>query len=254
MSTDILEGHAVVSKKRWLAARKALLEHEKDLTRLHDRVAEARRALPWLRLDKAYVFAAPEGQRTLAELFEGRRQLLVQHFMFGPDWEQGCRSCSFMADHLDGIGVHLAQRDITLLAVSRAPLPKIERFRQRMGWRFKWVSSFDSNFNQDFGVSFAPEEMAQGAVHYNYAVQPFPSEEAPGLSVFCRNAAGEIFHTYSTYGRGVEVMMGAYGLMDLTPLGRHESAPDGSAVDWLRHHDRYEPQPRHGNGCCSTHL
>jgi predicted dithiol-disulfide oxidoreductase (DUF899 family) len=246
MSTDITEvstaNHPVVSRDQWVAARKTLLAREKELTRLRDQIARERRALPWVRIDKNYVFDAAEGRRTLAELFEGRRQLLVQHFMFGPGWEQGCPSCSFMADHTDGMNVHLAQRDVTLVAVSRAPLPEIERFRRRMGWQFKWVSSHGSDFNYDFGVSFTPQEMAKGKVYYNYAVRPFPSEEAPGISVFYKDDAGEIFHTYSTYERGVEVMMGAYNLMDLMPKGRDERDVDYK-MEWVRHHDRYDPAP-----------
>jgi len=234
------QNHAVVTKDRWLAERKALLAREKALTRLRDELAGARRALPWVRVEKDYVFEAPEGRRTLAELFDGRRQLLVQHFMFAPGWEQGCKSCSFMADHIDGARVHLAQRDLAVLVVSRAPLADIERFRQRMGWRFKWVSSQASDFNRDFGVSFTPQELARGEVDYNYVRQPFPLEEAPGISLFCRDDAGSVFHTYSTYGRGVEAMMGAYHLLDLAPLGRDEH---GQGMAWLRHHDRYEAAP-----------
>jgi len=255
-SASNIVNHAVVSKERWLAERKALLAHEKELTQLRDRVASERRALPWLRIDKIYTFDAPEGTRTLADLFEGRRQLLVQHFMFGPGWEQGCPSCSFMADHSDGMTVHLAHRDTTLVAVSRAPLGDIQRFRQRMGWQFRWVSSFGSDFNHDFAVSFAPPDLARGEVYYNYRVGPFPSEEAPGLSVFVKDDAGAIFHTYSTYGRGVEVMMGTYHLLDLTPQGRGERDVPHK-MEWVRHHDRYEPAPvaptaSAAGGCCAA--
>jgi len=236
------EEHSVVSRDEWIAERRMLLAREKELTRLRDQIAHERRALPWVRIDKNYVFDAPEGRRTLAELFEGRRQLLVQHFMFGPGWEQGCPSCSFMADHSDGMNVHLAHRDVTLLAISRAPLADIERFRRRMGWQFKWVSSYGNDFNHDFAVSFTPEEQANGKVYYNYGLQPFPAEEAPGVSVFYKDDAGDIFHTYSTYGRGVEVMMGTYNLLDLTPKGRDERDV-GHKMEWVRHHDRYEPTP-----------
>lgn len=232
----------VVSRDRWVAERKTLLAREKELTRLHDKIAQERRALPWVRIEKNYVFDGLEGRRTLADLFEGRRQLLVQHFMFGPGWEQGCPSCSFMADHIDGMNVHLAQRDVTLLVVSRAPLAEIERFRQRMGWQFKWVSSHGSDFNYDFGVSFRPDDRADGEVPYNYDMRPFPSEEAPGISLFYKDDAGEVFHTYSTYGRGVEVMMGTYNLLDLTPNGRDEDNLPYTMA-WVRHHDRYEPAP-----------
>jgi predicted dithiol-disulfide oxidoreductase (DUF899 family) len=262
MNTAVAEvstvNHPVVSRDRWIAARKTLLAREKELTRLRDQIAGERRALPWLRIEKNYVFDTPAGQRTLAELFEGRRQLLVQHFMFAPGWEEGCKSCSFMADHNDGANVHLAQRDVTLLVVSRAPLAEIERFRQRMGWQFKWVSSHGSDFNHDFGVSFTPEDMAKGEVYYNYGMQSFPTEEAPGISVFCKDDAGNVFHTYSTYGRGVEVMMGAYNLLDLTPKGRDEDNLNYT-MEWVRHHDRYEPQPPAKaapavGSCCEAHA
>ena len=228
----------VVSRDAWLQARKEFLTREKELTRLRDEIARERRALPWVRIDKSYVFDAPGGRRTLAELFEGRRQLLVQHFMFAPGWEQGCPSCSFMADHADGMTVHLAQRDVTFAAISRAPLAQIERFRQRMGWRFKWVSSHGSDFNRDFHVSFTEEE--KGQVYYNYAMQPFECEELPGISVFCKDDAGEVYHTYSAYRRGVEAMMGTYSLLDLTPKGRDEGE---GPMAWVRHHDRYPPAP-----------
>ncbi|KAF1723072.1 DUF899 domain-containing protein [Pseudoxanthomonas wuyuanensis] len=234
--------HPVVSKDQWLAERNKLLVREKELTRLHDRIARERRALPWVRVDKLYVFDTLEGPRTLAELFDGRRQLLVQHFMFAPGWEQGCKSCSYMADHNDGATVHLAQRDTTFLAISRAPLADIERFRQRMGWRFKWVSSHGTDFNHDFGVNFSEDEMSSGKVDYNYVMQPFPHEEAPGISVFCKDDAGEVFHTYSRYGRGVEVMMHTYALLDLTPKGRDEDGL-GYGMEWVRHHDRYGTDP-----------
>ena len=246
--------HPVVSRDRWIAERKALLAHEKELTHLRDQIARERRALPWVRIDKPYVFDTPEGTRTLAALFEGRRQLLVQHFMFGPQWEQGCPSCSFMADHSDGMAVHLAHRDVTLVAISRAPLGDIERFRQRMGWRFKWVSSFGSDFNHDFHVSFTPEERARGAVYYNYGMVNFPAEEAPGVSVFYKDDAGTLFHTYSTYGRGVEVMMGTYNMLDLTPKGRDEDN-QSYTMEWVRHHDRYEPAPTAASdSCCHTNT
>jgi predicted dithiol-disulfide oxidoreductase (DUF899 family) len=249
--------HPVVSRDQWIAERKTLLAREKELTRLEDQIARERRALPWVRVEKDYVFDAREGPRTLAELFEGRRQLLVQHFMLGPGWEQGCPSCSFMADHIDGMNVHLEHRDLTLLAVSRAPLAEIERFHSRMGWRFKWVSSFANDFNHDFGVSFTPEEHGSGEVYYNYGMQPFPTEEAPGISAFYRDDAGDVFHTYSTYGRGVEVMMGTYDLLDLTPKGRDERDVDYK-MEWVRHHDRYDPAPdaktaAAAGSCCAAH-
>jgi predicted dithiol-disulfide oxidoreductase (DUF899 family) len=242
MSEASTGNHPVVSRDEWLAGRKRLLAREKELTRLRDAIAEERRALPWVRIDKTYLFDAPEGRRTLAELFEGRRQLLVQHFMFAPGWDQGCPSCSFMADHADGMTMHLAHRDVTLVAVSRAPLADIERFRRRMGWRFKWVSSHGSDFNYDFGVSFTPEQVAAGELPYNYGTWPFAYEEWPGISVFLKGDPGDVFHTYSTYGRGVEVMMGTYDMLDLTPKGRDERDVEYK-MEWVRHHDRYDAAP-----------
>ncbi|MBA2963128.1 MULTISPECIES: DUF899 domain-containing protein [Ramlibacter] len=232
--------HPVVPHERWLAQRRALLAQEKELTHLRDRIAAQRRALPWVRLEKPYVFDTTEGQRPLADLFDGRSQLLVQHFMFGPGWTQGCPSCSFMADHIAGMEVHLAHRDLSVLVVSRAPLAELQAFRRRMGWPFRWVSSDGNDFNHDFRVSFTPEERARGAVDYNFGPTDFPSEEAPGISLFYRDDAGTVFHTYSTYGRGVEAMMGTYDLLDLAPKGRDEHNPN-YPMDWVRHHDRYEP-------------
>jgi predicted dithiol-disulfide oxidoreductase (DUF899 family) len=248
--------HSVVARDQWLAERKTLLAQEKELTRLRDQVARERRALPWVHVEKNYVFDTPQGKRSLAYLFEGRRQLMVQHFMFGPGWEQGCPSCSFMADHTAGMQIHLEHRDVTFVAVSRATLPEIERFRRRMGWKFTWVSSNGSDFNYDFQVSFKPEDRVDGTVNYNYGRVEFPAEEAPGISLFYKDGEGRIFHTYSTYGRGVEVMMGTYNMLDLTPKGRDEH--DGFyKMDWVRHHDRYEsrvaftPAPEAGS-CCSA--
>src|SRR5215472_749493 len=199
MNKSSITNHPVVSEEQWVNERRKLLAREKELTRLRDQVARERRALPWVRVEKAYSFDTPVGARTLADLFAGRRQLMVQHFMLGPGWEEGCKSCSFMADHTDGMKLHLAARDVTFVAISRAPLAGIERFRRRMGWKFRWVSAFGSDFNRDFHVSF--EE--KGQVYYNYTLQEFGSEELPGISVFYRNDAGEVFHTYSAYGRGV---------------------------------------------------
>jgi predicted dithiol-disulfide oxidoreductase (DUF899 family) len=239
MGQSSITNHPVVSQERWIAERKKLLARERELTHLRDQIARERRALPWVRIDKVYTFDASVGTRTLADLFEGRHQLMVQHFMLGPGWEQGCPSCSFMADHTDGMNVHLAHRDVTFVAISRAPLAEVERFRRRMGWQFNWVSSFGSDFNHDFHVSFTPQE-AKGHVYYNYDTQPFECEELPGISVFYKDDAGDVFHTYSTYRRGVEAMMGTYNLLDLTPKGRDER--DGPMA-WVRHHDRYEPAP-----------
>ncbi len=246
MNTDTIESnrldHPVASRDDWLTRRHALLAREKALTHLHDEIARERRALPWVRLAKTYVFDTPDGPRALADLFDGRRQLMVQHFMLAPGWEQGCKSCSFMTDHLGGAQVHLAHRDVTVLLVSRAPLAEIERFRKRMGWELAWVSARDNDFNFDFHVSFAPESRVDGEVVYNYGKVAFPQEEAPGISFFYKDAAGDVFHTYSTFGRGVEVMMGTYHLLDLAPQGRGEDA-DAHGMQWVRHHDRYDPAP-----------
>jgi predicted dithiol-disulfide oxidoreductase (DUF899 family) len=230
--------HNIVSPEEWLAARKELLKKEKEATRLLDQLSAERRKLPWVRVNKNYIFDAPGGKVTLADLFARRNQLVIQHFMFGPDWQEGCPSCSFMADHTDGMLPHLAARDVTMVAISRAPLAKIEAFKKRMGWRFKWVSSYGGDFNADFHVSFTEEEIAQGQVNYNYTMQEFPSAEAPGFSVFYKDAAGGIFHTYSTYGRGVDVLMGTYRILDLVPKGRDEDHLN-FAMEWVRYHDRY---------------
>jgi predicted dithiol-disulfide oxidoreductase (DUF899 family) len=247
--------HPVLPRERWMAQRLALLARERELTRLGDQIARERRALPWVRVDTPCVFDTPTGPRTLAELFGPHRQLLVQHFMLGPGWEAGCPSCSFMTDHLGGVLPHLAQRDVAVALVSRAPIEQIERFRQRMGWQLTWVSSHHNRFNFDFQVSFAPEELATGEVFYNYAKRPFPQSEAPGISAFFKDDAGAVFHTYSTYGRGVEAMMGTYHLLDLTPKGRDEDQLPYTMA-WIKHHDRYEkpaaaaPGAQAGSSCC----
>jgi predicted dithiol-disulfide oxidoreductase (DUF899 family) len=235
---SLASGHKVVSRDEWLAARIELLKKEKELTRLRDEQSRRRRELPWVKVEKDYVFDTPEGKRRLSELFDGRSQLIVYHFMFGPDWAEGCPSCSFVADHIDGALVHLAARDVTLAMVSRAPLPKIEAFKQRMGWRFKWVSSFGNDFNFDFHVSFTKDEKANGKVYYNFGKQEFPSNEAPGISVFYKGPNGDIFHTYSAYARGLEPLVGTYTLLDLVPKGRDEDGL-GFTMEWVRHHDRY---------------
>jgi predicted dithiol-disulfide oxidoreductase (DUF899 family) len=229
--------HRVVSRDEWLAARRQLLSQEKEFTRRRDELSAERRELPWVRVDKDYVFDTPDGKATLADLFDGRSQLMVYHFMFGPDWEQGCPSCSFVSDHIDGANWHLPHRDVTLLAVSRAPLAQIEAFKQRMGWRFKWVSSYGSDFNYDFHVSFTKEELAKGKVDYNYdMVEGY--DELPGLSVFYKDENGDVFHTYSAYARGLDMLVGAYNYLDLAPKGRDEAALP-STMAWVRHHDRY---------------
>jgi predicted dithiol-disulfide oxidoreductase (DUF899 family) len=241
MSTATIDrDHDVVSREQWLAARVALLEKEKALTRQHDALARERQKLPWVRVEKEYTFDTSEGRRTLAELFGGHNQLLIYHFMFGPEWQEGCPSCSLVVDHLNGAVPHLAARDVSLVMVSRAPLAKIEAFKKRMGWRFPWVSSFGSDFNYDFHASFAPEQKKDGKVDYNYTTQPFPSDEAPGASVFYKDpVTGEVFHTYSTYGRGLDAFVTTYTLLDLVPKGRDEDALPFS-MQWVRHHDRYD--------------
>jgi len=256
--------HKVVSEAEWLEARKAHLAAEKAFTRQRDELARRRRELPWRKIDKNYVFEGPHGRRTLPELFEGRSQLIVYHFMLGPDWQEGCPSCSYLADHFDGALVHLAHRDVSFAVVSRAPIHQIEAFQTRMGWRFPWVSSFSNDFNRDFHVSFTKEEMAAGSVFYNFEQTQFPSDEAPGASVFFKDSAGSIFHTYSTYARGLDILVGAYNFLDLVPKGRNE---DGLAFSmaWVRHHDRYPDdyrvdatatyrQPESGStSCCEDH-
>jgi len=228
----------IVSRDEWLAARKQFLSKEKELTQLRDRLSVERRALPWVRVDKPYLFEGPNGKATLGDLFAGRSQLVIYHFMFGPGWEQGCPTCSWAADNIDGNVVHLNARDVTLVVVSRAPLPQIEAFRKRMGWGFTWVSSYGSDFNYDYHVSFTAEEIAKGNVHYNYGPNGFPSEEAPGISVFCKNASGEVFHTYSAFARGAEPLLGGYYLLDAVPKGRDEAGLPFTMA-WVRHHDRY---------------
>jgi predicted dithiol-disulfide oxidoreductase (DUF899 family) len=226
------------SRDEWLAARRALLAKEKHLTRLQDELAAERRALPWVRVEKDYVFEGPSGQCSLSDLFAGRSQLVVYHFMLGPGWKEGCPSCSLLSDHLDGALVHLAARDVTLTVVSRAPYAEIAPFKARMGWRFPWVSSFDSDFNRDYHVSFSKEEVASGTFYYNFGMTGFPSEEAPGLSVFAKDESGAVFHTYSSYARGGEPFIGAYQFLDLVPRGRDEAGLPWPMA-WVRHHDRY---------------
>jgi predicted dithiol-disulfide oxidoreductase (DUF899 family) len=236
-----MSANRAVSHQEWLAARKALLEREKAFTRERDALSAARRDLPWVRVDKAYVFDGPDGKETLADLFDSRSQLLVYHFMFGPEWEQGCPSCSFVSDHIDGANLHLPHRDVTLLVVSRAPLPQIEAFKERMGWRFKWVSSYGNDFNHDYHVSFTKEELAKGKVPYNYGMFE-GHDELPGLSVFYKDENGTVFHTYSAYARGLDMLVGAYNYLDLVPKGRDEAELPWTMA-WVRHHDRYGPDP-----------
>ncbi|HZF24680.1 MAG TPA: thioredoxin family protein [Steroidobacteraceae bacterium] len=231
--------HRIVSEEEWLKARKEHLAKEKELTRQLDRLRAERRELPWTKVVKPYVFHGRSGPQALSDLFDGRSQLIVQHFMFGPGWQEGCVGCSFGADHVDAALVHLENHDVSFVAVSRAPLAEIEAFRQRMGWRFRWVSSNGSDFNYDYHVSFHKDEIANGKIYYNYVLAEIDSDELPGLSVFYRDGGGEVFHTYSTYARGGELLAGAYNFLDLTPKGRDENGPAFNLTDWVRHHDRY---------------
>jgi predicted dithiol-disulfide oxidoreductase (DUF899 family) len=227
----------VVSHEEWLKARLELLAAEKEFTRQRDALTRRRLAMPWERVEKSYQFEGPNGALSLADLFDGRSQLIVYHFMFGPDWEEGCKSCSFWADNFDGIPIHLNHRDVTFTAVSRAPLAKISAYKKRMGWSFPWVSSYGSDFNYDFHVSFTEEQLAAGKVQYNYGlVEGY--EELPGLSVFYKNERGEVFHTYSCYARGIDMVNGAYQFLDLVPKGRDEDGFSFSMA-WVRRHDQY---------------
>ena len=234
-----LQRPKVVSHSEWLAARKEHLAKEKEFTRLRDELSRQRRALPWEKVEKEYEFEGPGGKLTLADLFAKRGQLVIYHFMFGPGWKEGCPSCSYLSDHFDGMTIHLAHRDVTFAVVSRAPYAEVEVFKKRMGWRFPWVSSFGSDFNYDYHVSFTKEELAKGEVNYNYQSTRFPSEEAPGASVFARDKNGAIYHTYSTYSRGLDILVGTYNFLDLAPKGRDEEGLAHSMA-WVRHHDKYD--------------
>lgn len=231
--------HEVVSHSEWIAARKALLDREKEFTRLRDELSRQRRALPWERVDKDYVFDGPDGATMLSDLFDGRSQLIVYHFMYGPDWDTGCKSCSFLADHFDPAVVHLRQRDVSMVAVSRAPLKVLNAYKKRMGWGFLWVSSLNNDFNRDYHVSFTQEELERGDAYYNYRNGGFPSAEAPGASVFYKDGDGTLYHTYSVYARGLDMFITAYHYLDLVPKGRDE---DGLSftMEWLRRHDEYD--------------
>jgi len=235
-----IQEHEIVPREEWIAARKELLKKEKELTHLRDRLSAERRDLPWVRVEKQYLFDSPNGSVTLADLFDGRSQLIVKHFMFAPGWKAGCVGCSFDVDHIEGALVHLEHHDVTCVAVSRATLAEIEAFKQRMGWRIPWVSSFGTDFNYDYHVSFTKEEIAKGKTFHNYEMRDVQIEEMSGLSVFYKDAAGDIFHTYSTYGRGAEELASAYVCLDLTPKGRNETGPSFDLSDWVRHHDRYD--------------
>ena len=238
MTTDDLCDHAVVSHDRWIAARTKLLTKEKELTRAKDELNRLRRALPWERVDKTYVFEGPDGKQTLAELFGAKSQLFVYHFMFGPEDQEGCPHCSFWADYYDGAGLHLPHRDVSFVAVSRAPFDKIERFKRRMGWRFKWVSYANTDFNYDLGVSFSPDQLERGALLYNVGTANPGMPDREGASVFYKDGSGVVFHTYSCYARGIDSLNGTYHMLDLVPKGRDEDPDD--AQSWVRHHDRYQ--------------
>jgi predicted dithiol-disulfide oxidoreductase (DUF899 family) len=236
-ASTLANGHRVVSREEWLKERLALLAEEKELTHRREALANKVRELPWVKVEKHYVFDAPSGKASLAELFGSKSQLVVYHFMFDPTWSQGCKSCSFIADHYNAIVIHLAHRDISFLTVSKAPIEKIEQFRVRMGWSFPWVSGANTDFGNDFGVSFSDQELAEGKTVYNFNRKPYPIRELPGLSVFAKDAAGNIYHTYSTYARGLDNFLTAYQYMDVTPKGRDEAETPN--MGWLRHHDRY---------------
>lgn len=242
-----IENHPVVSQAEWLKARKAHLEKERELTHLRDQLFKERRALPWVKVEKNYVFEGPNGKESLADLFDGRSQLIVYHFMFGPGRKEGCPGCSFISDHLDGANLHLPHHDVTLVAVSRAPWQEFQEFKKRMGWKFKWMSSSGSDFNYDLGVSFTPEQIKNGEADYNYGITDMAEEELHGTSVFFRDPKGNIFHTYSTYARGDDILIGTHNLLDLTPKGRDEKK---GAMDWLRHHDKYENSEKKSGCCC----
>lgn len=244
---DPIVNHPLVSPPEWLAARKELLKQEKELTRLMDQVNEARRALPWEKVTRDYVFEGPDGPVDLAGLFKGRRQLIVYHFMLAPGWDEGCVGCSHFGDQVDGPRRHFEQVDVKFYAVSRAPIAEIETFKRRMGWTFDWVSSRNSSFNQDYRVSFTPAQVAAGEIDYNYGTSAYPFEELPGISVFYKDAEGTVYHTYSTYARGLDILLNTHHFLDLTPKGRCEDGVPGDG--WLRHHDNYEDVYAEGCGC-----
>ena len=231
--------HPVVSTEEWFAIHQQHLKKEKELTRLRDKLASERQALPWTKVDKEYVFDGPGGKVSLADLFDGRNQLIIQHFMFGPDWKEGCVGCSFQADHNDSVMIHLNNHDVSLVVVSRAPFNKIEAFKKRMGWQFKWVSSFENDFNYDYHVSFKKDEINKGKGIYNFSEIDVHEEELPGFSTFYKNKTGEIFHAYSAYARGTEMLVNTYNFLDIAPLGRNEKGSEGNLTDWVRHHDKY---------------
>jgi len=235
-----MEQNKVVSRDEWLAARKQFLEREKEVTQQIDKLSAERRNLPWVKVEKDYFFDTPDGRKSLSDLFDGRSQLIVYHFMFSPDWNEGCVGCSFFSDHVDGPNQHLQHHDVTFVAVSRAPLAKLEAYKKRMGWHFPWVSSSGSDFNYDFHVSFTKDEIARGTAFYNFEMSKISTEDLHGTSVFIKDDTGAIFHTYSAYARGDERGLGAYMFLDLTPRGRQENGPNFNLTDWVRRHDKYE--------------
>ncbi len=234
-----MQNHKIVSQEEWLAARKAHLAKEKEFTRQRDRLSAARRELPWVRVEKDYVFQDTDGPVSLSELFGSCSQLIVYHFMFHPDWDEPCKSCSFISDSFNGTDAHLKARDIAFAAVSRAPVDRLRAFAKRMGWSFRWVSSQNTDFNRDYHVSFTPEEIESGEAYYNFEPNGFPMEEAPGISVFAKDAAGDVFHTYSSYGRGLDLLIGTYNFIDLVPKGRDEADLPWTMA-WIDYHDRYD--------------
>lgn len=240
-----MENHKVVSKEEWVTARKEHLKKEKEFTRQRDELRKESRALPWLKIEKNYKFEYVNGKVTLSDLFDGKSQLIIYHFMLGPEWEEGCSGCSFLADSYNGAEIHLKHRDVSFVTVSRAPLKKINEYKKRMGWNITWLSSFGSEFNFDFNVSFTEEEKKEGKVYYNYDMNDYFSDEGPGISVFYKNNNGEIFHTYSTYQRGLDQFIVPYHLLDIVPKGRDEEGLN-FGMEWLRHHDKYGED----SACC----
>lgn len=242
-----MQAHRIVSRDEWIAARRDLLAKEKELLHAKDQLRRQTRELPWVKVDKDYMFEGAQGRESLGDLFAGRSQLVVKHFMMGPGWQEGCLGCSFGADQVDGSVIHLVNHDVMFVAVSRAPYPEIAAYHKRMGWKFKWVSSYGSDFNFDYNVSFSEADKARGKVFYNYETMDYMSDEMPGYSVFCKDSAGAIFHTYSTFARGTELVGGVYGFLDVTPKGRNEP-PGGNLTNWVRRHDEYGQKD--GDSCC----
>ncbi len=238
MKNNTIDNPTVVSPEKWLAARREFLREEKEFFRLRDKIAQHRRALPWVKVDQAYSFESPGGPVSLGDLFDGRSQLIVYHFMLAPGWEEGCRGCSYVSDHFDGALAHLNARDVSFTAISSAPLEEIQRFKTRMGWKFNWASSHGTSFNRDFRVSFTPAEVEAGKADYNFGLNHIGADEMPGLSVFARGADGAVYRTYSTYSRGLDLLIGTYNLLDLVPKGRDEDAE--APMKWVCLHDRYD--------------